>query len=75
MVGKSYVCHPFTWDIYSTLVVGKSYLVYSFKVGYIVLSEEYFTLPHTFRADPSGFRAESERNGRNGRNLVGMTSQ
>ena len=36
---------------------------------------EYFTLPHTFRADPTKFRAESERNGRNGRNLVGMRCQ
>ena len=33
---------------------------------------EYFTLPHTFQADPNGFQAESEWNGRNGRNLVGM---
>ena len=36
---------------------------------------EYFTLPHTFRADPTKFRPESEWNGRNGRNLVGMRCQ
>ena len=35
-------------------------------------SNEYFTLPHSFQADPSRFQVESEQNGRNGRNLVGM---
>ena len=36
---------------------------------------EYLTLPHIFQAEPSGIRVESEWNGRNGRNLVGMTCQ
>ena len=31
-------------------------------------SLEYLTLPHTFQADPSGIRPNSEQNGRNGRN-------
>ena len=36
---------------------------------------EYFTLPHVFRPDPRGIWVDSGRNGRNGRNLVGISCQ
>ena len=50
-----------------------------------VLDPSYFTLPQTFhldpgrveeiQVDPSRFQVESDWNGRNGRNLVGMKCQ
>ena len=52
-------------------VFGKSGIVALLEDTFIPAGE-YFTLPHAFRADPSGFQAESEQNGRNGRNLVRM---
>ena len=36
---------------------------------------EYFTLPHVFRPDPRRIWVDSGRNGRNGRNLVGISCQ
>src|SRR5271155_4863320 len=53
----------------------KTQMMRHIPIALIQHSLEYFTLPHTFRADPTKFRAESEWNGRNGRNLVGMRCQ
>ena len=40
-----------------------------------VQNGEYFTLPHVFRLDPGGIWVDSGWNGRNGRNLVGISCQ
>ena len=36
---------------------------------------EYFTVPHTFHADPRRIHVESRRNEGNGRNLLGISCQ
>ena len=56
----------------TTAVVGMTPYKATFGKKPDLSNVEYFTLPHAFQVDLSGFRAESEQNGRNGWNLVGM---
>ena len=76
LTSECYNSFPHSFSLY-TLCMLLPYAYYFllqtfFPFMSCLTDSEYFTLPHAFRADSSRFRVESEWNGRNGWNLVGM---